>query len=112
MSLRPRIRTRLAVASFQRLRHRGGHVLFIVLREYFVRYKSSIGAQTPLRHYACTLAEQIRQYARVTDRHVVSEVGHHEAHLEAAGRALHGALGHHATESKPLTRGYLSCGHL
>jgi hypothetical protein len=73
-----------------------------VLGEHFVRHEGAVAAHLAMGDHPRPLAEQIGQHPGVAHRHVVLEIGHDEAHFEAAGRALHTALGHHTPEPEVL----------
>src|ERR1700716_678709 len=65
-----------------------------------------------MRDDAGSLAKQVRQYAGIADRHVVTEVSHDEAHFEAPGSAGPAALWHHSAEPDALARRHLAGGDL
>ena len=62
----------------------GRHVFLVVLGEHLVGDEHAGGCRRPCATTPGAFAEQVRQHAGVSHRHVVPEVRDHEAHLEAA----------------------------
>ena len=84
---------------FSDSRHFRRHVFLVVLGEDFIGDECA-ALHAAMRDHALTLAEQVRQDARIFHRHRVLEVRDQELDVERAGGFLDAALLHHAAETE------------